>query len=352
MNKLRDTFFLVLVVIAANSCSPNEEKLTELQTNSESCNSDSGIEYICGPANAEDLLSIGDTGMLIASGMNGTLDGSANNGHIYLIDPDDGSWSDLVSDTGYSEDFAGDSYPECPGPLNTDDFSAHGLALRETETSVFDLYVTSHGAREAVEIFDLDMRSADARLTWKGCVPLDEAVMHNSVAITKDGGFITTQFMTWAGGLESVLSGEAEGRLVMWRPGGDPTVIPGTELEGPNGIVLSQDESYAYVAAFATGDFVRFDLSVDPIQSDSVSLNILPDNIRWGVPGMLLTAGGNMSGNGWSVVEINADTLEFNRIGGMDTGAALQGASSALQVGDTIWVGTYSGDRVGYFQRD
>ena len=67
MNKLRDTFFLVLVAIAANSCSPNREKLTELETNSEACNSDTGIEYICGPANAEDLLSIGDTGMLIAS---------------------------------------------------------------------------------------------------------------------------------------------------------------------------------------------------------------------------------------------------------------------------------------------
>jgi len=26
--------------------------------------------------------------------------------------------------------------------------------------------------------------------------------------------------------------------------------------------------------------------------------------------------------------------------------------SSALQVGDQIWVGTYSGDRVGYFARD
>ncbi len=352
MNKKRDAFFLVLVVIAANSCSPNQEKLIELETNSEACNSDTGIEYICGPANAEDLLSIGDTGMLIASGMNGTLDGSANNGHIYIINPDDGGWSDLVSGAGYSEDFAGDSYPECPGPLNTDDFSAHGLALMETGTSIFDLYVTSHGAREAVEIFNLDMRGAEARLTWKGCVPLDEAIMHNSVAIMKDGGFITTQFMTWAGGLGSVLSGEAEGSLVMWRPGGVPTEIPGTELEGPNGIVLSENERFAYVAAFATGEVVRFDLSIDPIQSDIVSLDILPDNVRWGVPGMLLTAGGNISGDGWSVVEIDADTLEFTRVGGMGTGASLQGASSALQLGDTIWVGTYSGDRIGYFQRD
>jgi len=30
----------------------------------------------------------------------------------------------------------------------------------------------------------------------------------------------------------------------------------------------------------------------------------------------------------------------------------LQRVSSALQVGDQLWVGTYSGDRVGYFDRN
>ena len=58
------------------------------------------------------------------------------------------------------------------------------------------------------------------------------------------------------------------------------------------------------------------------------------------------------SGDGWSVIEIDAVSLETNRVGGMGSDASLQGASSALQVDNNIWVGTYSGDRIGYFERN
>ena len=123
-------------------------------------------------------------------------------------------------------------------------------------------------------------------------------------------------------------------------------------MDGPNGIVISDDERYIYVAAFAASELVRFDLSQNPIKRDSISLDITPDNVRWGEPGMLLTAGGNTSGDGWSVIEIDAVSLETNRVGGMGSDASLQGASSALQVDNNIWVGTYSGDRIGYFERN
>ena len=176
--------------------------------------------------------------------------------------------------------------------------------------------------------------------------------MHNSLAILSDGGFVTTQFMTWAGGVESTFSGEAKGSLVTWRPGEQPSVMPNSEMDGPNGIVISDDERYVYVAAFAASEIVRFDLAQIPMTRDSISLEITPDNIRWGEPGMLLTAGGNTSSDGWSVIEINADSLETSRIGGMGSSATLQGASSALQVDNNIWVGTYSGDRIGYFERE
>jgi len=44
--------------------------------------------------------------------------------------------------------------------------------------------------------------------------------------------------------------------------------------------------------------------------------------------------------------------LGVDRVGGMSSGAILQGASSALQIDNTIWVGTYSGDRIGYFEKE
>ena len=78
----------------------------------------------------------------------------------------------------------------------------------------------------------------------------------------------------------------------------------------------------------------------------------MPDNVRWGESGKLLTAGGNVNGDGWSVIEIDAASLEAIRIGGLGSDAAMQGVSSALQVGNDIWVGTYSGDRIGYFAKE
>tara|TARA_B100000945_G_scaffold315169_1_gene313897 strand:- start:457 stop:1518 length:1062 start_codon:yes stop_codon:yes gene_type:complete len=348
-HKIFLTFFLATV---ASSCSQDNQSNSGIDDNDQLCYSEAKINYICGPLNAEDLLSLGDTGMILTSGMNGTLDGSETDGHIYLINPIDKSWADLVSGPNFSQNIDSDSYPECPGPLDIDDYSAHGLALKEMEKSYFDLYITSHGAREAIEIFTLDMRDAEAKLIWKGCVPLDESIMHNSLAILSDGGFVTTQFMTWAGGVESAFSGEARGSLVIWRPGGQPTIMSDSELGAPNGIVISDDERYIFVAAFATSEIVRFDLTKDPIEIDSSTLDILPDNVRWGRPGMLLTAGGNIAGDGWSVIEIDAQTMESSRITSMNNDTILQGASSALQVENTIWVGTYSGDRIGYFERE
>ena len=328
------TLFLSAKVIAAEQ--------------SDACAADSGISYICGLMNAEDLLSVGDSGFILTSGMSG--DGV--NGHLYLIDTQDNGWHDLVSAANFSQDLDSNSYPTCTGPFDTTNFSAHGLALRETADDMFDLYITSHGAREAIEIFDLELAGDDAKLTWRGCVPLDESIMHNSVAILDDGGFATTQFMEWERGIAASVTGQVKGGVVVWRPSGEPEVVIGTELSGPNGIVVSDDNRYLYVAALGTRELVRFDLSQEPIASDSVALDIILDNIRWGVSGKLLTAGGNVGGNGWSVVEVDAASLEATRVGGMDGYAALQRVSSALQVGNQIWVGTYSGDRVGYFDRD
>ncbi len=312
-----------------------------------SCPSDPGITYICGLMNAEDLLSVGDTGMIITSGMSG----ENVTGHLYLVNPLDNTWEELVFGANFSQDQDNAMFPNCPGPLDTSNFSAHGLALREIAANQFDLYITSHGAREAIEVFDLDMSEGIAELTWKGCVTLDESIMHNSVAILDDGGFVTTQFMVWADGIASAMSGEPTGGVVAWHPGSEPALIPGSEVAAPNGIVVSDDGRYIYIAAFGSRELVRLDTASDPVAQTAVSLDIVLDNVRWGAPGKLITAGGNAEGGGWSVVEVDADTLEVVNLGSFGGDVAMQGVSSALQMNDEIWVGTYNGDRIGYFTR-
>jgi hypothetical protein len=47
------------------------------------------------------------------------------------------------------------------------------------------------------------------------------------------------------------------------------------------------------------------------------------------------------------VLEIDAETLVATRVGGADQSVALQGVSSALQLGNDLWIGSFNDDRVG-----
>jgi hypothetical protein len=48
------------------------------------------------------------------------------------------------------------------------------------------------------------------------------------------------------------------------------------------------------------------------------------------------------------VLEVDPETLAFTRLGGADQTAAMQGVSSAVLVGDDVWVGS-NDDRVARF---
>jgi DNA-binding beta-propeller fold protein YncE len=158
-----------------------------------------------------------------------------------------------------------------------------------------------------------------------------------------------------ASGMAGVLAKEVTGHVFEWHPGGEVAVMPGTELSGPNGIAMSGDGRFVYVAAFGTHEVVRFDRSSNPASKEAVSITVAPDNIRWSSDGTLYTAGGNVTdacggpdcGIGWSVIEVVPFSLAASRLAGVDETAAMQGVSSALLVDDAIWIGTYSGDRLG-----
>src|SRR5690606_41925279 len=110
---------------------------------------------------------------------------------------------------------------------------------------IYRLYATSHGALEAIQAFELDVRASEPSVAWVGCVPLPDGVWANSVAIREDGGFVTTKFMEDPSdpqGFQAIQAGEINGEVYGWRPGGDVTAMPGTELSGAKGIELAPDE--------------------------------------------------------------------------------------------------------------
>lgn len=323
------------------------------------CAASGELGYVCGPVNAEDIVQLGDSGWLIVSGMSA----QSAPGRLYLVDHEAKTHEVWFPGEDPAFEHDADMFGACPGPLDTSDFSAHGLALQQQETDRYRLYITSHGAREAIEAFDVDASGEQPEITWVGCVPLPERTMSNSVAILDDGGFVTTKMMdpTEPDGFAGIMAGEISGLVYEWHPGGDVAEVPGTELSGANGIELSPDQRYMYVAAIGSREVVRYDREASPPTKESVTIDVRPDNLRWTDEGTLYTIGGNFvppeecsdppCQTGWSVIEVDPDTLEATRVTGVDEDATLQGASTALPVDDEIWVGTFQGDRVGYLPR-
>ena len=315
------------------------------------CRDEQALTYLCGLAVPEDILNVGSTGLLLASGHRAP-------GHMYLIDPAARTQSELVHGANFRLQHDTRAYPDCPGPLNLQAFDVHGLSLAETSPRRFSIYSTSHGAREAIEIYDLDLRGAAPILTWRGCVLLQQDGYFNSVARLADGGFVTTrmrdQTYSAAGGAPAGITG----RLFEWHPGGQLQPLAGTELSLPNGIDVSKDQRYVFVAAMGSQEVVRFDRRATPAAKRAVSVPIRPDNVHWAADGKLLTAGpnyvaptvcsGTSCATGWSVLELDPETLAFVRLGGADQTAAMQRVSSAMRVGDDIWVSS-NDDRVARF---
>ena len=312
------------------------------------------LKTIKGPQNAEDILPLGDTQWLVTSGMNGQVSRSDINGHIYLVNRKEKTFEEFFP--GKNPAFHQDKkmFSACPGPINPENFSSHGLALKKQSSGQYRLYMTSHGEREAIEVFDINTAGAKPSISWAGCVPLPEDIMANSVAILSDGGFVTTKFYdpTVPNSMMSIVQGKLTGGVYEWHPGKSVKALQGTGLSGANGIAVSPDDKYVYVAAFGSHEIARFDRTKFPVTMKKVPIGIMPDNIHWGDDGMLYTAGNNnVRGTGWSVFSIHPETMEVKRVTGVDQTAAMQNASSAVPVGDEIWIGTFSGDRIGYLPR-
>ena len=327
------------------------------------CKASGGLKYICGPQNAEDILQLGHTRWLITSGMDGSQQKTGAPGHIYLVDSRNKTYEEFFP--GVHPVFRQDRrmFPDCHGPINPKKFSAHGIALRERSAGRYRLYITSHGEREAIEAFDIDARGGKPAIAWTGCVPLPKTMWPNSVVILSDGGFVTTKFSdpTKPDDFDKIMRAKITGSVYEWHPGGEVTKIPGTALSGPNGIAISKDDRWIYVAVSGTHKVVRYDRTARPVTAKSVTISIRPDNIRWGDDGMLYTVGDNYvpysecaalpCGVGWSIIRIDPRTMSAKRVAGAGEDTAIPAPSVAVPVGNEFWIGSFAADRIGYMPR-
>ena len=323
--------------------------------NNKPCSPQQGMTFVCGPQNAEDLVSISETPWMIASGMSG----EGHSGHLYLLDPAAQTYVELFPGPSPLFHWKKDEFPVCSGHLNTNNFSAHGLSIRALGGGLHRLYVTSHGAREAVEIFDINASSKEPRMAWVGCVEMPQHASINSVAALADGGFITTRIMgegPQASG--DIFAGDVTGYLYEWHPGGDITELTGTQMSGPNGIEISSDGKTVFVASWGRGEISRFRRGADGAlnQDQTTEMNFRVDNLRWSKDATLYAVGHRLSENQdcggplcideWEVAELDPETMQARTLAVKKSINGFTGATVAIDADDGLWLGTFHGDRI------
>jgi hypothetical protein len=312
----------------------------------ESCGPAGGWSFVCGPAAAEDMVRLPGTNWIIAGGM---AEGKQA-GRLHLIDSVKKTWETIYPGAEAKGELDAKSYPACPGAPDPKVFSAHGIAIRDDGKGSATLLVVNHGGREAIEVFRINKRPAKPEIAWTGCVPMDDRTFINSVAFLPAGGFAATKFFDpkAPGGFQTIQSGKVTGGVLEWHPGAGVREIPGTGLSGANGIEVSKDGKWMYVASWGGKELVRFSREGSPLKKDVVKVAFSPDNLRWAPDGKILVAGQNEGFKGWTVVKLDPSTMKVTELAKDAGQSPLQNASVAIEVDGTLWLGPFRGDRVAY----
>lgn len=154
------------------------------------CTPANGLVFICGAHHVEDLAPIPGTDLVVGSSR---MASGSPRGSLLLFDATTRAVTTLkfdVSGAPLAE------YSACPGPLDIANFDPHGLAVKEIAGGNPVAFVVGHGARESVEMFEIDAVASPATARWIGCVMMPEGASGNSVVPLADGGFFVTKFFS------------------------------------------------------------------------------------------------------------------------------------------------------------
>jgi hypothetical protein len=317
------------------------------------CNPAGSVQFICGLVGPEDLVAVPGSNWVIASG-------DAAPGAITLVNVRDQTTTALYPSANIKQRFDAKTYQSCPGPIDPeekDKFRAHGLFLRSGRNSIHTLYVVHHGNRESIEVFELDGRSKAPGLIWIGCAVAPDPVGLNSVVALPEGGFAATNFQPRgaARGRANMQAGEKNGELWEWHPASGWKIVPGSEASGANGIEISKDGKWFYMAGWGTQTFIRFSRGATPVKRDEIPVGFRLDNLRWAPDGSLLGAGQEIPAAGGfgmaisHVIKIEPSTLKVQELIRYPYNDAFNFSTVAIQIGREIWVGSVRGDRIARF---
>ncbi len=322
------------------------------------CESSGGVDFVCGPKNAEDLVQVPGTKWIISSGQEAGYP-------FYLVNAADGAWRRVQPQVRHDA-----AYAACPAPPDFTKSNTHGLNIRTTGNRRATLYAVTHGARESIEVYDVDASGATPAITWKGCVPMPTGLAANSVASFANGGLVATVLLMPGKTFADSVARKPTGAVFEWVPGsGSFELVKGSELPGNNGIETSADGREIYVVSSGFQTVVAF-AHANPTRQlrTTQPLPFTPDNVRMGADGQLLTAGmkndepacGGAPGPGHDLARlatcprgfygyaVDPATMKTRVIAEGAANPAFSNATVAIVVDEQFWIGTFSGDRIAH----
>ncbi|KGQ70059.1 hypothetical protein OA57_08325 [Chelonobacter oris] len=313
------------------------------------------LHYINGIQSPEDLVAVPDSKWIIASGM-------APKSGLHLIDSQNKTAQKWIAPKASSPSAL---YPDSEPQPQPDKLQAHGISLREIGGGKAHLYVVNHyGAdssaptRETIEIFEVDINADKPTLAWLGNVRLPNGLAGNSVVAGADGAIYTTVMTHPAHTLEDMFGGKPTGAVYRWTPQTRRfEKLQGTELNGNNGIELSQDGKYIYVAHMQ--GVSQFTTANPAKRVATNTLNYgLADNLHWH-GNVLITAGSMLQDchqgirpdclKDFHITQINPENLTLKPVMKGRYTTEFSGVSTVLPVGNTYWLGSFYRNKAAYF---
>jgi hypothetical protein len=329
-------------------------------SSSAACAPTHSLKFICGAERPEDAARIPGTRWLVFSGF-------SNGAGLKLVDSTAHSMRRWYSGAPDQIHHDRQAFPRCSSPPSAELFNAQGISLRTVAPASHRLYVVNHGGRESIEVFLIDARADEPKLSWAGCVLLPEGIAANSVATFSDGTILASVLTHPGTSITDFVLGKTTGGVYEWRPGADGfRLLKGTQLPGNNGIETSPDDKEFYVVAFGWRSVVVFSRA-DPSKPvrRATAPGFMPDNIHWH-EGRLLLAGmqydepacgglrkivdgkadGMLCHRGYSVAQLDPEPMEFKVLAYDGPDPVFNGVSAALVVGQDLWLASYQSDRV------
>lgn len=320
---------------------------------------------ICKFQSPEDIVALPGDEALVISGYGAMgADGVVRKpGGLFLFPLASGTPTTLYAggtDADVAEAGWGD--PTCPAPPK-EKFNAHGIDLVRRNDGRLALLVVQHFGREAVEFFEVLGAGADWRLVWKGCVLAPPEASLNEVVGFPNGDFYTTRMASISGAsdfTESIPT-EPTGHAYAWSASGGYRKIEGTDGIMPNGIAASPDGKTLYLNVTMQNEIRKIEVETGRLIATAPVK--MPDNVTWAPDGKrLLVAslhGFETTNFGvcvdvpegacpipFAIQAIDAETM--SPLGPIyeSSGAPMGGGTVGLQVGNELFIGSFTGDRI------